>query len=146
MALFFTPLAAQTPVPLPFDHVSSVIYDNDDCRDVYSDEYFIASHTWDRSGCRASSPRMLPMSASTSCLAQGGRRLWQRRGQAASPLTRPEYIMAVKRWRVEGIDDNGDLILTEDTQGPVYEAPDAEQSTPTAEFWRVMEAAAQTLR
>jgi len=54
--------------------------------------------------------------------------------------------MAVKRWRVEGTDDNEDPILTEDTQGPVYEAPDAEQSIATAEFWLVMEAATQTLR
>jgi len=41
MALFFTPLAAQTPVPLPFDHVSSVIYDKEDYRDAYTDEYLI---------------------------------------------------------------------------------------------------------
>lgn len=62
-------------------------------------------------------------------------------GQAAIPLTRPEYITTMKRWRVEGLDGNGDLILTADKQGPIYEAVDAAQSIATAEFWRVMAAA-----
>ena len=61
-------------------------------------------------------------------------------------LTKPEYITAVKRWRVEGIDGNRNLKLTEDKQGPIYEAVDAEQAIATGEFWRVMAAAVRTLR
>jgi len=65
-------------------------------------------------------------------------------GQAAIPLTQPGYITDVQRWSVQGLDAQGELILKRNSDGPVYEARGANQSTATAEFWRVMGAAAQT--
>lgn len=66
-------------------------------------------------------------------------------GQAAIPLLRPDYITEVQRWTVKGLDGDGNLMLTEDEQGRIYEALDAEQEVATAEFWRVMRTASRTL-
>jgi inosine-uridine nucleoside N-ribohydrolase len=66
-------------------------------------------------------------------------------GQAAIPLTRPSYITDITRWRAEGVDEDGNLILTEDSDGPIYQAQDADQAVATSEFWRVMHKVASTL-
>jgi hypothetical protein len=67
-------------------------------------------------------------------------------GQPAIPLITPDYITEVKRWRVERIDNNGELILMEDPQGPIFEALQANQEVATEEFWRAMKTAARSVK
>ncbi len=67
-------------------------------------------------------------------------------GQAAIPLTQPQYITQAQRWKVTGLDQNGQLILIHDPKGPIIEALDADQSIATREFWRVMDALALSLK
>lgn len=66
-------------------------------------------------------------------------------GQVAIPLTRPDYITKLQRWRATGIDSGGRLTFKKDESGNVYEALDAEQEIATEEFWRVMKGAANLL-
>ncbi|MFN3325712.1 MAG: hypothetical protein ACK5AZ_19625 [Bryobacteraceae bacterium] len=67
-------------------------------------------------------------------------------GQAAIPLMRPDYITAVSRWRVTGLDDHGEPQFVQDPDGPLFVAEDADQSIATSEFWRALNAAARRLR
>jgi hypothetical protein len=59
-------------------------------------------------------------------------------GQAAIPVMRPDYITEIQRWRPVGIKPSGDPELTEDPNGPIYKALDADQDIATEEFWRAM--------
>ena len=67
-------------------------------------------------------------------------------GQPAIPLVRPDYITEVKRWRVKGIDSDGELVIKEDPHGPIFEALQAKQKVATGEFWRAMKATVRSVK
>jgi hypothetical protein len=61
-------------------------------------------------------------------------------GHPAILVTQPEYVTEWKRFRFEEIDGQGRALLAPDSNGPIWQAEDADQDIATEEFWRVMHA------